>query len=136
MTVLDDFREAAVPRLREVARAQAFFVALDIIDLEEARAEVHAAARKAGSALLPDRDQDRLIDWIANVLWAEAEKSADRVTVLQDRAAVSERTDPTRYYGGLASRCADPEAMRWTFASLSPRYRKHLMGERASARKT
>lgn len=135
MAVIDDFRETAVPRLRDVARAQAFFVALDLIDLDEARAEVHAAARKVGSALLSARDQDRLVDWIANVLWAEAEKATDRVAAIQSRAASAEKTDPVRYFDGLAARCATPAAIRWTFAAISTPYRTHLTRERYHARK-
>lgn len=133
MAIIDDFRESAVPRLREVAKAQAFFVALEIIDLDEARSVVNGEARKVGSALLSQRDQDRLFDWIANLLWSEAEKAGDRVAVLQSRAAAAEKVDPVRYYDGLAGRCTNPAAMRWTFAAISKPYREYLNRERQSA---
>lgn len=132
MAFLDDFREAAVPRLREVAKREAFCVALDIIDLEEARAIVAAEARTAGSALLRPADQDRLSNWIAEVVWAEADAALDRVAALQAKA---EAADPVRLYEGLAIRCSDPERMRWVFASFCAPYRKHLIEERRRARK-
>lgn len=135
MAFSDDFREAVVPRLREAAKAQAFFVALELIDAEEARNAVSAEARKAGSGLLKPNEQDRLLEWISNVIWNEIDAAHDRVVVLQMRAAAAEKTDPVRYYEGLAGRCSKPDAMRWTFAAIAPAYRKYLVGERSSARK-
>jgi hypothetical protein len=133
MAIIDDFREAALPRLRHVIRAQAFFAALEIIDLDEARSIVYAEARKSGSNFLSNRDQDRLNDWIAELLWQEIDKANDRVAALRSRAFEAERADPVRYYDGLAARCSNPEAMRWTFAAICPAYRKYLNGERHNA---
>jgi hypothetical protein len=134
MAIADDFQETVLPRLRAVAKTQAFFVALDIIDAEEARNAVSAEARKAGSALLKPADQDRLLEWISNTIWNEMEAAHDRVGVLRQRVAAAERDDPIRYYDGLARGCSNPEAMRWTLAAISPAYRKHLL-ERCNARK-
>lgn len=130
MAFLDDFREAAIPKLRECARVQAFFVALELIDVDEAQVQIRACARTAGASLLPPREQDRLDAWIVDTLWAEMDKAHDRVVVLQQQAEIAEKADPVRYYDGLAARCVNAEAMRWAFAAISPVYRKHLNGER------
>ncbi len=136
MAIIDDFREGAVPRLREVAKTQALFVALELVTLDEARAEVAAMARTLGARLLPSKDQDRLFDaWIPEIVLAELGKATDRVIVIEQRMDAAIRDQPARFYDGLAARCADPERMRWTFASMSKPYRKHLNQERNRARK-
>lgn len=135
MAIIDDFREGAVPRLREAARAQAFFVALGITDRHEARAEVCAEARKLGSTLLPPREQDRLFAWIGEVIWAELDKAHDRIIVIEQRMDDAIRDNPKRFFDGLAARCADPERMRWTFAAISQPYRQQLIREQSRAGK-
>lgn len=133
MAIIDDFRETAVPRLREAARTQACFVALDIAEPHEARAEVTALARKLGSALLSPDEQAQLIVWIRETLWREIDKAHDRVTVIEMRMDAAISANPTRFYEGLAARCADSERMRWSFAAISKPYRDYLTKERRRA---
>lgn len=134
MAIIDDFRENVVPRLREAVRVQAFFAALEIVDTGEALAEVNALARKLGSGLLPPKHQDRLFEWIRELIWTELEKADDRVAVIGNRIEAAEKSNPVRLWEGLATRCSDPECMRWTFASFSKPYRQHLIRERRRAR--
>lgn len=136
MAIIDDFREGAVPRLREAARAQAFFVALDITTVDEARSELSAMARTLGATLLPRKDQDRLFDgWIPEVIWAELDKAHDRIVVIEQRMDQAIKDNPVRFYDGLAGRCAAPDRMRWAFAAISKPYRQHLTKERGRAGK-
>lgn len=132
MAFVDDFRAAALPRLREAVKTQAFLVALDLADFESARDEVYTVARQAGLAMLRASDQERSVDWIRETIWAEHTKAVERVAALQSRVAAAERDDPIRFYEGLASRCAEPDRMRMVFASISKPYRKfHVEGHRA-----
>ena len=136
MTVIDDFREAAVPRLKAAAKVQALFVALALASLSEARSEIAALARMLGSGLLPRRDQDRLFDaWIPETLWDEVDRAHDRVAAIESRMDAAIKDNPSRFYEGLACRCDEPERMRWTFAAISKPYRVHLIQERRHARK-
>jgi len=135
MAIIDDFRENVVPRLKEAARVQAFFVALEFIEPWIAKDEVITLARKLGSPMLSSRDQDRLIDWIGETVWREIEKADDRVAVIEMRMDAAIADNPARFYDGLASRCSDPERMRLTFGAISKPYRDHLTRERQRARK-
>lgn len=136
MAVIDDFRDAAIPRLREAMKVQAFFVAVGLIEDYEAKAEVTALGRKLGSAMLSPKERDRLADWIRETLWADLDKAHDRVAVIEMRADAAIKSNPYRFYEGLASRCSDPERMRWTFAAISKPYRDQLCKERRRARAT
>lgn len=136
MAIIDDFRESAIPRLREACKVQAFFAALGLIEPSEGRSEIATLAWKLGAGLLPAKHQDRLFDqWISEVFWDELNKAHDRIDVINARAEQAIKDDPVRYYEGLATRCSRPELMRWVFASICPPYRKHLIQERRNARK-
>lgn len=136
MAIIDDFRDAAVPRLREAAKAQAFFVALGIATVDHARSELGAVARTLGATLLSRKDQDRLFDgWIPEVIWAELDRAHDRIAVIEQRMETAIQDNPKRFYDGLASRCVDPDRMRWTFAAASKPYRQQLIREQVRARK-
>lgn len=136
MAIIDDFRDATIPRLRDAMKVQAFFVAVGLVEDHEANSEINGLARKLGSAMLSSKEQDRLFAWIRETLWTELDKAHDRVAVIEMRMDAAIEANPSRFYEGLAARCTDPERMRLVFASISKPYRDQLSKERPRARAT
>lgn len=130
MAFLDEFRATVVPALRVTARAQAFFVALDLIEWEDARATIREQARKSGAGLLSPDEQERLYGWITETLWGEHAAAEARIAAISERIDNAISADPVRYYAGLAARTSDPDHFQWVFAAVCPEYRAYLIAAR------
>jgi hypothetical protein len=82
------FRQHVIPRLKELARTQGFFLASDLIDFAEAHDTVWQVASRLGITRLRDEMIVDVRDWIDEQIWAAFEEaSAD---LLEYRRTVSD----------------------------------------------
>lgn len=120
------FRAHVVPRLRLEIDKQAFLMACDLQDWHDSYYEVLHLAIERGALHLAERDLDSLKDWISTTLLEAVDKAEAKVAAIDVEIARQRTADPVGYYEGLATRCRDPERMRWIFAANNPAYCDHL----------
>jgi hypothetical protein len=68
------FRQQVIPRLKDIAHTQGFFLALDLIDYGDAYDAVWRVAMKLGVSRLSDGLFHDVRDWIDDEIWQAFEK--------------------------------------------------------------
>ncbi len=71
----DHFREHLKPRLRNLARAEAYCIARDVEDFAGGAAAIWHYANKFGANCLPRKIIDQLDDWICTTLLVEVNQA-------------------------------------------------------------
>lgn len=130
MTFSENFREHVVPRLVAEIKQQATSLACDMIDWQDAFQAVFDVACRYGAMHLPDLILYDLREWIGSTLLDEV-GNAEIVAATIER---HEQADPIGHYESLAASSANPDAMRWVFASISREYRNSLLSVKRMAR--
>lgn len=121
------FRSVAIPRLAARCRIEAIRVADREQGFAAAVDAVTDAARRMGMAYLSNDHITDLLDWIA----ATVLRDIDAAEAITRQVREAERRDPVAHYSALA---AEAPHLQWTFAAISPEYRRHLLRERHGGR--
>lgn len=122
----EHFREHVQPKLVAEIDRQSFFLACDMTDWHDAFYSVMTVAHRYGALHLPEATFHDLRDAIGSALLRRMEAQESRLD--------QEPEDPVTHYEDLASSCAQPDAMRWVFASISKEYRDSLIASTRPAR--
>ena len=84
-----NFREHVTPRLRNLARAEAYCIARDVEDFSGAAAAIWHYANKFGANCLPHKLIDTLDDWICTTLLAEVNRAIAELPAAERDGGVS-----------------------------------------------